>query len=235
VRREDSADGVLYKEVIYDEDHWELLRQKRGVAKRVMVPFVVRGFGPVVYGSVARGDVHEASDVEVFIPVPPNPALIEAIVESELGGWERRELVQATPAYVPKAYIYLDEKTTISFPLLKMMPEEESFYKTAGMVGYAGLLNGDRAPGMNKSLIVIVPTRAGHAEFPADRDPDLAARLIGVDPITIRNRVRVLTRRRIHGRTGVFRAISLAEGESFTSAFAELTSQNPILRRRLTR
>jgi predicted nucleotidyltransferase len=229
----DVYQGGLYREVVYDPAHWELLASKRAVATQIMEPLVARGFSPVVYGSVARGDVHKESDVEVFIPLPTNPALVESIVENKIGGWTRRELVQATPVYVPKAYIYIDEKTTISFPLLKPSPEEESFYKIAGMISRDGLLRGERAPGMNKSLIVIVPIKTGHAEFPAERDPDLAARLIGVPPSAIRNRIRILRRRRAHGKTGVFRTTVLEESESITEAFAALVKDNPFLRRRI--
>jgi len=229
------AAGELYLSVVYDEERWRILWQKREIALRLMVIISRAGIDSITYGSVARGDVHPLSDVEVFIPRPVNPILVEALVEREAGGWVRREMVQATPGYVPKAYIYIDDYTTISFPLLEMLRQEWVFYEIAGKLTLEDVLEKKRTPGMNKELKAIIPTPEGHSEFPADREPEAAARLIGVDPRDLRSRISVLKRRRLHGKTGVFRKLVLSEGESFSSVLASLIDENPWLKRRMSR
>jgi len=226
--------GGLYIEVVYDEERWRILREKRASALEIMKTLVEYGFTPITYGSVARGDVHDSSDVEVFIPRPINAALLELIIERHLGGWIRREVVQATPRYVPKGYVYLDENRIVSFPLIEMLATENSFYDIAGKIDFGGLRGGTRVAGMNKGLMVVVPTPRGHAEFPAEKDIEQAGRLIGVDPTLIRRRVEVLRRRRLHGRTGVFRKITLGAGDSFSSILEALVDENPWIRKRLT-
>ncbi|GBC70689.1 hypothetical protein HRbin02_00457 [Candidatus Calditenuaceae archaeon HR02] len=223
----------LYTEVIYDEERWAILWEKRAAALRVMEALMRAGIGSVVYGSVARGDVHRLSDVEVYIPRPVSPVLAETIIEREFGGWIRREVVQATPTYVPKGYIYIDELTVVSFPLAEALKTEEAFYDIAGKLDLEGVRRRNRVTGMNKALRVIIPTSYGHSEFPAERDPELAANLIGVDPLDLRRRISVLTRRREHGKTGVYSKIVLGAGESFSSILNQLLDRNPRIRRRI--
>jgi len=57
------------KEVIYSEEHWKILRQKRERARAVMERLHEFGLEPILYGSVARGDVTKDSDVDIFIPL----------------------------------------------------------------------------------------------------------------------------------------------------------------------
>lgn len=233
VEPEEDISGGLYVNVIYDERRWRTLWEKREIATRLMTILSRLGIESIIYGSVARGDVHQSSDVEVFIPRPVNPLLIETIIEREAGGWVRREVVQATPSHVPKGYIYLDDYTTVSFPFLDLRRPEWVFYEIAGELGLKEVLRKERTPGMNKELMAIIPTAEGHSEFPAEKEPELAARLIGVDPRDIRGRISILKRRRLHGRTGVFRKIVLADGESFSSVHDKLVEENPWLRRRV--
>lgn len=228
-----AEEGTAYRKVVYDERRWRILREKRGVAERILSVLHQVGITDAfVYGSVARGDVDEDSDVDAFIPHTVNPELLQARIEEALGGWARRVVVQATPTYAVKGYIYLDELTSISFPLVEMLPSEHEFYNVAGKIDLDGIRRGIRVPGMNKSLMAIIPVEDGHLEYPVELDVEKAAKLIGVNPRALRERVRVLRRRREHGRTGLYRELELSGEETFSGVLKRLIETNPHLRRR---
>ncbi|MEM4890989.1 MAG: nucleotidyltransferase domain-containing protein, partial [Nitrososphaerota archaeon] len=87
-------------EVKYDDSRWRLLSRLRERALAVMKPLLDHGLNPIVYGSIARGDVDEKSDVDVFIQSPASTTIIELYL-SEAGIMVRdRVLVQATPSHV---------------------------------------------------------------------------------------------------------------------------------------
>ena len=221
------------REVIYDGDRWELLRSLRARAVRIMEALEVRGISSIAHGSLARGDVRPTSDVDIFIPDPPASAIVELALE--LSGLRpvRRLLVQATPAYVPKAYIELDEQTSISFPLAKMRPIEREFYAFGGEIGLEGLRAGERVPGVDKRLMLIEPTERGHVESSILGREGEVARLLGISLEAVMDRVRALLRRDEVGRTGVFLKRELGPDESFEAVLADIAAKNPAVRRRL--
>ena len=233
--KDEFLSGQLYEHIVYSPSRWELLKAKRERAKQIMKVLLDNHIPACVYGSIARGDVNEDSDVDVFVDNVINPDILESIIEREIGRIEVRTVVQATPSHVVKGYIYLDPLTTVSFPLIEMTVQEEEFYRVAGRIGLEDLLNGKRVAGMNKSLKVIVPVKDGHMEFPAESNPDLAASIIGVSPSALRERVNVLRRRFEHGRTGVYREIELSKDESFGYVLEKLIRENPLLKKRLNR
>ena len=55
---------MSYREVVYDEKRWRLLRDLRKKALKLMKPLADHGLNPIVYGSLARGDVREDSDID---------------------------------------------------------------------------------------------------------------------------------------------------------------------------
>jgi predicted nucleotidyltransferase len=229
-----AEEGTGYRKVVYDERRWRTLREKRGMAERVLSALHEAGITDAfVYGSVARGDVRPESDVDAFIPHPVNPEVLQARIEELLGGWKRRVVVQATPTYAVKGYIYLDDLTSVSFPLVEMMPSELLFYDVAGKVDLEGVRRVVRVPGMNKSLVAIIPVDDGHLEYPVELDVEKAAKLMGVSPDALRERVRVLKRRREHGRTGLYKEIELSAEETFSGVLKRLVDTNPYLKRRV--
>lgn len=192
-----------------------------------------RNMFSITYGSIVRGDVKLTSDVDVFIPyVIPSHDVELALMNA---GYNiiSREIVQATPSYVVKGYIYIDELTSVSFPLIPMKSEEEMFYSLAGKASLDELTNDIRKPGINKELMLIVPTEEGHYEFAIERGIEEAAKVLSLDPNVLRKRVYVLKRRKEIGRTGVYKSILLQPEESFESVLKKLIDTSPALKRRL--
>lgn len=230
-------DEKLEVRVVYSQDRWMLLENLRRKAGKIMSILAAGSMETIVYGSIARGDVKPTSDVDVFIPYPVSSPLLQVYLEENDFKVYRKVLVQATPSYVPKAYMYLDEEelTSVSFPLAKMRREELEFYRLAGQLDYNMLRENNRVPGINKELKLIIPVEEGHVEIPLKSNVELAAKVIGLNPQAIRNRIRVLERRIEHGRTGVYREVDVSREESFEEVLRFLEARDPALRRRLKR
>ena len=222
-----------YVEVVYTEEHWRILEEKRAEARRIMEALASRGLSPIVHGSVARGDVKEASDVDVVVPYPSPPYLIEIALETAGYRPVKRLIVQATPNHTPKVYYMLDEEELrmVSFPLVKLKQREYEFYRFGGMLDLEQLGQGLRVPGVDKRLVLIEPTEKGHREAPVIGRESEVARIVGVSVETVMERVRVLTRRDRLGRTGVFVKYELAPDESVGEAVRRLAAENKHFRR----
>ena len=149
-------------QIVYTDSHWRTFTSLREKALEMMKPLWGAHIYCVVYGSIARGDTSEKSDIDVYIQNPPSPTLIEATLESENIQTYKREIIQATPSYLVKGYIYIDEKNGYSFPLVSPFASEEEFIGFAGMLGYEGLKSKIRVPGVNKELKLIEPVENGH-------------------------------------------------------------------------
>jgi len=220
-------------EVTYEEERWELLMSLRGEAAALMSPLASIHVDCIAYGSLARGDVRPTSDVDIFIPNPPAPELVEAALERVGIRVSEREIVQATPGYAAKGYLYTKERRGYSFPLVSLLPAERDFYGFAGSIYLQQLEAGLRVPGVDKRLMLIEPTRRGHVESPIAGREGEVARLLNVDSRIVRERVRTLERRRSVGRTGVYLKYSLEPNEGFGEALRRLSLRRPAVRKRL--
>jgi len=222
-----------YREVVYSERQWKILDQLREEAIRILKVITKAGIIAYVHGSIARGDVWEGSDVDVFIPYYTPSYRLEYILESSGYTIKARFIVVATPSSTPKAYIVLDdlEKRVVSFPLAKLQTREYEFYKFGGLLDLNGLLQGKRVPGVDKRLVLIEPTKRGHRESPVIGHEDRVAELLGISIDTVLERVRVLSRRDRVGRTGVFVKYVLGPDESFEDALQSIAKNNPWVRR----
>ncbi len=222
-----------YRIVVYDKEQWSLLRKLRQEALKVMEALVIRRIFCIVHGSIARGDVHVNSDIDVFIPEPISPVIVEIAITSHGFSISHKTIVQATPYSTPKAYISLDsfEKRVVSFPLAKLSKTEYEFYYFGGALDYEGLLRNNRVPGVNKKLLLIEPTSEGHIESPVIGREAEVAKKVGISIDTVIERVRVLSRRDIHGRTGVFIKTVLSSSEPIEEAVKKLADENPVFRR----
>ncbi len=219
------------REIHYDQEHWDHLQNLRSKALDIIYQLESGGFKPFVYGSVARGDITKSSDIDIIILRPVSSYRLELVLKQPL----KRELIQATPSMVLKGHIHLPEDIVVTFPLFKLRPREEEFYRWGGLIDSTGLRNETRVPGVDKRLVLIEPTETGHLEQGViDREQDVSKKLdvsIGI----AQERVRVLTRRDNVGRTGVYLSRTLNDDESFEAVAKNLQDSDPALRRTIQR
>jgi predicted nucleotidyltransferase len=96
-----------------------------------------------------------------------------------------------------------------------------------------GLREDKRVPGCNKKLMLIQPTSTGHLESTIIGRESEVAKIVGVSTEIVMQRVRVLSRRKQIGRTGIVFSVDLAEDEVFEEVLERAAMSNPIVRRRL--
>ena len=219
--------------VVYNEKRWRLLQELRRKAEKIMDVLESFNLRCIVHGSIARGDVTEKSDIDIFIPSLPSSFMVETALEQNGIPINRRIIVQATPSYAIKAYIEIEENVSVSFPLVKLRPLEREFYKFGGEISLEELKRNIRVPGVDKRLMLIEPTADGHIESSIIGREEYAARLLGVSVDIVWDRVKALTRRDEIGRTGVFLERELSPEESFELVLKRLADKNPAVRRRM--
>ena len=220
-------------EVVYDKKRWNLLKEFRLKTIEIMETLERSHMRSIAHGSIARGDVSEKSDIDVFLPDSPSSFAIETALERSGVPVNRRIIVQATPLYAVKGYIEIDKQRCISFPLVKLRPVEKDFYKFGGEISLSGLRKNVRVSGVDKRLMLIEPTPKGHVESTLVGREEAVAHLLGVSLNTVLDRVHALLRRDEVGRTGVFIERELSPDETFEMVLKKLADQNPAVRRRL--
>lgn len=220
-------------EVTYDSNHWDLLNEFRSKATELMEILKRSHLISIVHGSIARGDVTEKSDIDVFLPNPPSSFIIENAIERSGIAVSRRAIVQATPLYAAKGYIEIDNQRSVSFPLVKLRSVEKEFYKFGGMLTLSMLKKATRVLGVDKRLMLIEPMPYGHVESTIVDREEVVSRLLGVSLNTVLDRVHALLRRDEVGRTGMFIQRELSPDETFEMVLKKLADQNPAVRRRL--
>ena len=222
-----------HREVVYPEEHWNLLKAFRQKTTRITDALEVFHLESIVHGSIARGDVNPKSDIDVFILHQASSFAVETALEKAGISVNRRLVVQATPTYAMKAYIEIDENTSVSFPLMKMRKVERELYNFGGEATLENLRDNMRVSGVDKRLMLIEPTKEGHRESTIVSREEQVAKLLGISVETVLDRVHALLRRDEVGRTGVFIERELSSDETFELALKRLADQNPAVRRRL--
>lgn len=222
------------QDMVYDKKRWVLLDHLRERAIKITEPLEQACLETIIHGSVARGDVSKESDIDVFIPTQTSSFTVETALETTSMPVKRRLVMQATPVYAMKAHIEIDEKTTVSFPLMKLRTIEREFYKFGGEATYEDLRRNLRAPGVDKRLMLIEPTEDGHTESTIVGREEHVAKMLCISAATVLDRVHALLRRDEVGRTGVFITEELVPDETFEMALERLAKKNPEVRRRLT-
>jgi predicted nucleotidyltransferase len=224
---------IDYREIIYNSARWTLLRGYRKKAAQIMAALENFHLQAVAHGSIARGDVTTKSDIDIFILEPQSSFLVETALEKAKIQVNTRLLVQATPTYTMKAHIEIDDKTSVSFPLMHMRKVEREFYKFGGEITRAQLRTGIRVAGVDKRLMLIEPTEKGHVESSVISREEHVAKILGISAETVLDRVHALLKRDEVGRTGVFIKKELAADETFEMALKKLADDNPAVRRRV--
>jgi uncharacterized protein len=221
------------KEGTYANEQWGTLKKLRETATQIMTALDAFHLQSVVHGSIARGDVHKDSDVDVFIAEIQNSFQIEVALEKAKITPNQRLIIQATPTYAMKAYIEIDEKVSVSFPLMQMRRVEREFYKFGGEINLNQLKANVRVAGIDKRLMLIEPTEKGHLESSVIGKEEFAAKILGISAETVLDRVHTLLKRDEVGRTGVFLKRELADDETFELALKKMADDNPAVRRRM--
>jgi predicted nucleotidyltransferase len=222
-----------YQEVTYNSARWALLREYREEAAQIMTALEKSHLQALTHGSIARGDVNKKSDIDVFIPDAQSSFVVEtALTKAEIP-INARFVVQATPAYAMKAYVEIDDRTSVSFPLMRMRRVEREFYKFGGEITLNHLRAGTRVAGADKRLMLIEPTERGHVESSIIGREEQTAKILAVSAETVLDRVHALLKRDEVGRTGVFIKKELASDETFEMTLKKLADENPAVRRRI--
>lgn len=222
-----------YREITYVQARWDLLQRLRGKAIGIMEALDKASLPSTVHGSIARGDVTEKSDIDIFIHAQPSSFAVETALERAGLPVNRRLVMQATPAYAMKAHVEIDPSTTVTFPLMKMRRVEREFYRFGGEAALNGLRKGERIAGVDKRLMLIEPTPDGHHESTVVGREEHVAKLLGISAETVLDRVHTLLKRDNVGRTGVFVKEELTPEETFEIMLRRLAGKNPAVRRRL--
>ncbi|MGB9727232.1 MAG: nucleotidyltransferase domain-containing protein [Nitrososphaeria archaeon] len=224
--------GGVERIVYYDDRRWTLLKEKRNVAKKIIFLLEKNGINARTYGSIARGDVTQESDVDVFFTEYVPSYKVELTLEKEYTIY-KREVVQATPRSTPKAYFYIDpsEKVCVSFPLARLLKNEIEFYEFGGTICLKEIEEGVRKKGVNKRLMLIIPKEFGHIERSIVGKEIEVARELGISLETVMERVRVLSRRDEVGRTGTFLKLNVPVEGSVEKFVKEKASANWMLRK----
>jgi predicted nucleotidyltransferase len=222
-----------YREVAYSSLRWEQLKTLRSRAVWIIEALDNFNLHSITHGSIARGDVNQGSDVDVFIPEVQSSFIVETALEKAKIPINSRLIVQATPTYAMKAHVEIDEKTSVSFPLMEMRRVEREFYRFGGEINLNQIRMNARVSGVDKRLMLIDPTDKGHVETCVVGKEEFAAKTLGIAAETVLDRVHALMKRDSVGRTGVFVKKELLQDETFELALKKLADLNPAVRRRM--
>ena len=222
-----------YNRVIYSENHLNLLQEKRERSKTLLEMFAKEGLNPFIYGSIARGDVHNDSDIDIVVVRSIAAYQIEIILDKNGFTNYFREIIMATPSDTLKLYLYLNELESITIPLSKFDQRSKEFYDFGGKINLDQLNNNIRVPGIDKRLVLILPTSNGHEESSIIGNEHVAAKQLNVGIDLINERKKVLLKREKFGKTGVFLKRPIEMNESTEDVLKKLANKMSIVRKKL--
>ncbi|MFX1273999.1 MAG: nucleotidyltransferase domain-containing protein [Promethearchaeota archaeon] len=217
--------------VTYSKEKWDLLRAKRKRAIELLSMF--EQYNPYVYGSVARGDVHRDSDIDIIILNDIPSFQIELILEKYGFNNYFREIIIATPQDSIRLYIHLNELECITLPLTRLERKNLQFYDFGGKVDLKQIKNDIRAIGIDKRLVMIKPIPKGHKELSIINNENVVAKEMGINIEFINERKNVLLRRERYGRTGVFFKRVIDMNESIEEVLKKIAAKHSIIRKKL--
>jgi len=222
-----------FEKIIYSKEDWNLLKQKRDLAIKLLEMFAKEGFNPYIHGSIARGDIHENSDIDIIFFQQVPSFQIELILDKN--GFKNyfREILMATPLDSIKLYIHLSELESIALPLSRFEKRSLEFYDFGGKVDIHQLKLDVRVSGIDKRLVLITPNSQGHEEMSIIGNEANAAKEIGISIDTLNERKKVLLRREKYGRTGVFLKRLLQINESTEEVLKKMANRKSIIRKKL--
>ncbi len=219
--------------VVYSDRDWQILNSKRHRAIDLLEMFAKEGLNPYIYGSIARGNVHQDSDIDIIFTDQIPSYQIEFILGKNSFKNYFREILMATPLDSLKLYIYLSEQECITVPLSKLNSKGLEFYDFGGKVNLKQLKSNIRVSGIDKRLVLIKPTSKGHDELSIINNERIAAKELGINIETVNERKKVLLKREKHGRTGVFLKRSIEIDESTEDVLKKLANKKSIVRKKL--
>jgi predicted nucleotidyltransferase len=222
-----------YEKITYSKEDWTVLKNKRKIAINLLQIFTKEGFNPYVHGSIARGDVHDTSDIDIIFLRQIPSFQIELILNKNGFNNYFREIIMATPLDTLKLYIYLSELETITIPLSKLEKTTIEFYDFGGKINLNLLKSGFRVAGIDKRLVLIKPNPKGHEESSIIGDEANAAKELGISVDTLYERKKVLLRREKYGRTGVFLKREIQINETTEQVLKKLADKKSIVRKKL--
>ena len=222
-----------FNSVTYSENHLKLLHQKRERSKLLLEMFAKKGLNPFLYGSIARGDIHTDSDIDIVLIQLITPYQIEIILDKNGFNNYHREIIMATPADALKLYIYLTELESITIPLSKFNKKSREFYDFGGKINLNQIKNSIRVPGIDKRLVLIQPVSDGHEEYSVIGNEHLAAKQLNVSIEVINQRKKVLLKREKFGKTGVFLKRPIEMNETIEDVLKKLANKKSIVRKKL--
>ena len=222
-----------FNTILYTENRLKLFNEKRERSKTLLDIFVKEGLNPFIYGSTARGDVHNDSDIDIVFIQTITSYQIEIILEKN--GFKNyfREIIMATPADTLKLYIYLNELESITIPLSKFSKKSIEFYDFGGKINLNQTKNAIRVPGIDKRLVLIQPLSDGYEEYSIIGNEYLAAKQLNISIDIINERKKVLLKREKFGRTGVFLKRPIEMHETTEEVLKKLANKKSIVKKKL--
>lgn len=217
--------------VIYPEWRWRLLSDLREKAARILEALASVVSEPVVIGSLARGDVSETSDIDVWLGNYVPTWKVTYALETAGINVKYFKVVQATPETALRALVVVEERVEISVPLSKLRKVEEEFPRFTGAVTLSDIRKGVRVRGVNKQLLFIEPRSYGHDEWSIIGFEEETARLLGVSLEAVLERVSMRLKRAREGKAGFAFYAELPTSEYPEEFVCSVARSNALVRR----